>query len=383
MSNKGRVLVGMSGGVDSSIAAMLLQEQGYEVTGITLRIWDYLSSGCSEKETGCCSLESIHEAQNLSEKFGFPHYIIDIREEFYNCVINNFIDEYLSGRTPNPCILCNTHIKWQTMLKKADELNCYYVATGHYANLREKNGRYIISKADDDNKDQSYFLWGLSQDYLKRTLLPLGKYKKPEIKQLAKEKGLQKLADKKESQEICFIPDNDYRKFLEERINEMSVANATDNSENATDNPKNATDNSEKVKTGNFISTDGKILGQHKGYPFYTIGQRKGLEIAVGHPLYVVEIQPEKNTIILGTREELIKTEMRVKDFNLIKYDILPENIKVTTKIRYQDKGTLSYINERDGKIKVKFCDNVSAIAPGQSAVFYEGNDLVGGGIIV
>ncbi len=360
MSNKGRVLVGMSGGVDSSITAMLLQEQGYEVTGITLRIWDYLSSGCSEKETGCCSLESIHEAQNLSEKFGFPHYIIDIREEFYNCVINNFIDEYLSGHTPNPCILCNTYIKWQTMLKKADELNCYYVATGHYAKIEEKNGRYIISKADDENKDQSYFLWGLSQDYLKRTLLPLGKYKKPEIKQLAKEKGLQKLADKRESQEICFIPDNDYRKFL-----------------------KKEADNLKNIKKGDFISNDGKILGQHKGFPFYTIGQRKGLEIAVGHPLYVVEIQPKKNTIILGTKEELIKTEMRVKDFNLIKYDILPENLKVTTKIRYQDKGTLSYINERDGKIKVKFCDNVSAIAPGQSAVFYEGNDLVGGGVII
>lgn len=351
----------MSGGVDSSIAAMLLHEQGYEVIGMTMKTWDYASSGGSKKETGCCSLESINDARNLAVNFGFPHYIIDLRKEFEGPIINNFVDEYMAGRTPNPCILCNTHIKWDALLKRANQLGCEFIATGHYAQIKKHKDRFVITKGIDESKDQSYVLWGLSQSGLRRTLLPLGKYHKKEIKRIAVEKGFNDLAKKSESYEICFIPDNDYRGFLKRKIPGLE----------------------EKVADGNFVDTSGNILGKHKGYPFYTVGQRKGLVIAVGHPLYVLKIIPATNTIVLGEKHELNKTEMWVRDFNLVKYDKLPENLEVITKIRYKDKGTQSIINQIDDKIKVTFNEHVTAVAPGQSAVFYEGNEVIGGGFIM
>src|SRR5688572_15414819 len=207
MSKKGRVLMAMSGGIDSSVAAVMLHEQGYEVIGLTMKTWDYASAGGSKKETGCCSLDSINDARAIAVAKGFPHYIIDIREEFGNHVIDNFVDEYLAGRTPNPCVMCNTHIKWEALLKRADMLDCEYIATGHYAQVREENGRYIVSKGLDESKDQSYVLWGLSQESLKRTLFPLGKYRKADIKQMAIDSGYEELAKKSESYEICFVPD--------------------------------------------------------------------------------------------------------------------------------------------------------------------------------
>jgi tRNA-specific 2-thiouridylase len=358
--SKGRILVAMSGGIDSSVAAMMLHEQGYEVIGITMKTWDYNSSGGSTKETGCCSLDSINDARLLAVNMGFPHYILDIRDEFGEFIINNFVDEYLAGRTPNPCVLCNTHIKWEALLKRADQLECEFIATGHYAQVREENGRYVVSKGLDEHKDQSYVLWGLSQESLKRTLFPLGGFHKAEIKQMAKDRGYVDLANKSESYEICFVPDNDYRGFLKRKVDGLE----------------------ERVSGGNFVSVSGNILGQHKGYPFYTIGQRKGLEIAVGEPMFVIEIIPETNTVVLGTKEQLDKQQMLVRNFNLIKYSSLPEGFESLTKIRYKDKGTVASLTQAGEKIEVLFHESVAGIAPGQSAVFYEGNDLVGGGFI-
>jgi len=355
-----KILVAMSGGIDSSVAAMLLHEQGYEIVGMTMKTWDYASSGGSKKETGCCSLDSINDARIVAVSLGFPHYVVDLRKEFNDLIVSNFVDEYLHGRTPNPCVLCNTHIKWNALLRKADMLGCEYIATGHYAQVRSENERFVLSKGVDEWKDQSYVLWGLTQESLSRTMLPLGKFRKEEIKQMARERGFEELATKSESYEICFIPDDDYRGFLKRK---------QPNLEN-------------DLKEGNFVYTDGKIIGKHQGFPFYTIGQRKGLQVAVGHPLYVTKIIPETNTVVLGTPDELMKTEMWVDKVQLSKYKELPENLEVLTKIRYKDKGTMSRINLIDNKIKVEFYDKVSSITPGQSAVFYEGNDLVGGGFI-
>jgi tRNA-specific 2-thiouridylase len=360
MSKLGRVLVAMSGGVDSSVAAVMLHEQGYEVIGITMKTWDYASSGSSSKETGCCSLDSINDARALAVSYGFPHYILDIREEFGNFVIDNFVEEYLAGRTPNPCVLCNTHIKWEALIKRANHLDCEFIATGHYANIREENNRKIISKGNDESKDQSYVLWGVSQANLSRTMLPLGKFHKSEIKQMAIDMGQVALAAKSESYEICFVPDNDYRAFLNNKVPGLA----------------------QQVAGGNFVLQDGTVLGQHKGYPFYTVGQRKGLEIALGEPMFVLDIQPDKNEVVLGRIGELEKQEAIVRGFNLVKYENILTPIDSLTKIRYKDKGTLSSIVQEADYMKVDFYSPVSGLAPGQSAVFYEGNDLIGGGII-
>lgn len=362
MSKKGRVLVAMSGGVDSSVAAVMLHEQGYEVIGLTMKTWDYASSGGSSKETGCCSLDSINDARALAVAYGFPHYILDIREEFGDFVIDNFVDEYLSGRTPNPCVLCNTHIKWEALLKRADKLDCEFIATGHYANIRlQDNGRYVISKGKDEHKDQSYVLWGVSQENLARTRFPLGSFAKSEIRQMAKDMGQLELANKSESYEICFVPDNDYRAFLRNKVQDLD----------------------ERIGPGNFMLSDGTIAGKHLGYPFYTIGQRKGLGIAFGHPMFVTRILPESNTVMLGTADELERSEALVRNVNLVKYESITEPLEAVTKIRYKDSGTLSTLSQEGDRLKIDFHHTVSGIAPGQSAVFYEGNDLIGGGFLV
>jgi len=351
----------MSGGIDSTVTALMLHEQGYEVIGITMKTWDYASSGASKKETGCCNLDSFNDARAAAVHHGFPHFVLDIRDEFGDFVINNFVDEYLAGRTPNPCVLCNTHIKWRALLKRADAMDCAFIATGHYGQIRQHNDRYVISKGIDDLKDQSYVLWGLQQDVLARTLLPLGKYRKTEIRQMAFDFGYPELAKKAESYEICFVPDNDYRGFLKRRVDGLE----------------------EQVNGGNFVLKDGTIVGQHKGYPFYTIGQRKGLDIALGRPIYVTSIIPETNTVVLGEEEDLQRNEMRVAGINMVKYDHIPEGLEATTKIRYKDKGALSNLYHTDnGQIGVRFYEQVKGIAPGQSAVFYEGDDVIGGGII-
>jgi tRNA-specific 2-thiouridylase len=362
MSQKGKVLVAMSGGIDSTVTALMLHQQGYEVVGITMKTWDYAASGGGKKETGCCNLDSFNDARQAAVEHGFAHYILDIREEFGDFVIENFVDEYLAGRTPNPCVLCNTHIKWRALLKRADALGCDFIATGHYAKIRQhENGRFVISKAVDETKDQSYVLWGLQQDLLSRTLLPLGGYRKTEIRQMALDFGYPELAKKQESYEICFVPDNDYRGFLKRKVSGLE----------------------ERVQGGNFIDKQGKILGQHKGYPFYTIGQRKGLEIALGKPVFVTKIDPDNNTVTLGDEADLEQNNMMVTKLNLIKYHQLPMGLEAVTKIRYKDPGSLSRLSpEGPQQVSVQFFEHVKGIAPGQSAVFYEHEDVIGGGII-
>ena len=358
--NRGKVLVAMSGGIDSTIAALLLHEQGYQVIGITMKTWDYATSGGSRKETGCCSLDSINDARQLAVDCGFPHMILDIREEFGDYIIENFIDEYIAGRTPNPCILCNTHIKWEALLKRADMLSCDYIATGHYAQVRKENGRFIVSKGIDENKDQSYVLWGLSQSCLSRTIFPMGQFHKKEIKQMAIDRGYIDLARKSESYEICFIPDNDYRGFLKRKVEGLE----------------------DSVKGGKFITKDGKVVGNHDGYPFYTVGQRK-IGVSLGkEPTYVIGINPLENTVIVGSKEDLKELTMTVEKINMIKYKEIPKNKGIVTKIRYKHRGEDSILEEDGNNINVTFTKKVEGIAPGQSAVFYEGDDVIGGGII-
>lgn len=351
----------MSGGIDSSLAAVLLHEQGYEVIGMTMKTWDYQTSGGSKKETGCCSLDSINDARNIAVNLGFPHYIIDIREEFGDAVIDYFTDEYMAGRTPNPCVMCNTHIKWDALLRRADQLDCEGIATGHYANIRNEDGRYIVSRGIDIYKDQSYALWGISQESLSRTQYPLGQLHKKEIYEMAQERGFTELVTKSESYEICFVPDNDYRGFLRRRVSGVEEA----------------------VAGGEFVLEDGTVVGNHEGYPFYTVGQRKGLGIALGYPVYVTEIQKDKNRVVLGTFDELSRDGMYVKQLNMQKYATIAGERKDTiTKVRYNDSGTPAVIEQVDDTMKVFFGKGVSAIAPGQAAVFYEGDDVIGGGWI-
>ena len=351
----------MSGGIDSTVSALMLHHQGYEVVGITMKTWDYASSGgTGKKETGCCNLDSFNDARAAAVHHGFPHYVLDIREEFGDFVVSNFIDEYIAGRTPNPCVLCNTHIKWAALLKRANALGCDYIATGHYVKVREENSRYVLSKARDLTKDQSYVLWGLGQDCLSRSIYPLGDMLKTEVRQLALDMGYEELSKKAESYEICFVPDNDYRGFLKRNVNGLE----------------------EKVKGGNFVLADGTIVGQHSGYPFYTIGQRKGLEIALGRPMFVTNILPDTNTIVLGEVEELQKSQLAVRGLNMVKYAAIPDGMEAIAKIRYRDPGMLSTLTNIPGGVEVQFSHSVSSIAPGQSAVFYEGDDVIAGGVI-
>ena len=363
MSYKGRVLVAMSGGVDSSVAAVMLAEQGYEVIGITMKTWDYhRSGGNSGKETGCCTVESMNDARHIAVNHGFKHFIVDIREEFGDWVIDRFVEDYLEGRTPNPCVLCNTHIKWAALMKRANNLGCDFIATGHYAQIREENSRFVISRGLDRSKDQSYALWGVAQEHLARTIFPLGGYSKKEIRQIAQDHGLLNVANKPDSYEICFVPDDDYRRFLKDRVEGLE----------------------DKVKGGTFVDKDGNVLGTHEGYPFYTIGQRRGLNLPMGKPVYVTHINPYTNTITIGEKEDLIETTLTAKELNFIKYDAVPKGeMEITGAIRYNDDGAIGTLTQLgEDEIKVHFPTGREAITPGQAIVCYEGDDVVAGGWI-
>ncbi len=359
--NKKRVLVGMSGGVDSSTAAALLKQQGYEVVGITVTSVK-ITDDCriENSNSGCCNYQSIIDASDVAEQLGIEHHIVDLSEIFREKIISNFVDEYFKGRTPNPCSLCNPLIKWGEILKKANDYDCQYYATGHYARLIFSNEtkRFFIRMAKDKTKDQSYFLWGLSQEQLKRTIFPLGDLLKTEVRQLAKQFGL-KVYNKYESQEICFVPSNNYR--------DVVVKYST---------------NKEIFNEGPIIFR-GVVVGKHNGYVNYTIGQRRGLGISYRQPLYVKKIVPETNTIVVDVEEELQSHTLIASNINLMKYPNLDGNTEFLVKIRYKDKGTKAYCKIlENGTMKVEFLEPKKAITPGQSVVVYENEDLVAGGII-
>ena len=372
---KERVLVAMSGGVDSSLAALLLHEKGYDVVGLTMKTWDYARSGGQEKEKGCCSLDAIHDARAVACSINAPHYVTDIREYFGKQVIDYFTESYLAGHTPNPCVMCNTSVKWDVLLAKADALACDWVATGHYARLKQtKDGRYFVARPKDKAKDQTYALWGVSQQALSRTLFPVADYTKAEIKALAQARGLHALATKPESYEICFIPTGDYRGFLKKQVKDLE----------------------KRIGAGDFVLSNGKVVGRHTGYCNYTIGQRRGLGIALGKPYYVVGIDADNNRVVLGNEEELKRNRMWVNGINWVKYEQLKEPVAAQVHIRYNDKQGIpamlyphqegkdgqSGLGQGGGSLEVRFGMHATAVMPGQAAVFYQQDDLIGGGWI-
>jgi len=357
------VAVAMSGGVDSSVAAALLKQQGYQVIGLTMHIWDYDSVGGNVfNESSCCSLETMNDARSVCQMLGIPHYVIDVRDEFEKYVIRNFETEYLSGRTPNPCVLCNSRIKWEVLLKKAMELGCDYFSTGHYARVSydEKSGRFLLLRGVDRSKDQAYALWGLTQPQLQRTLFPLGNLTKTEVRTIAAQLNL-KTKHKQESQEICFVPDNDYARFLRQRHPALLAS----------------------IRQGEILDRDGNTLGHHRGYPFYTIGQRRGLGISVGKPLYVTEIDATANRIVVGESKDLKQQGLVADHVNWIAIDKLTIPLKVEAQIRYNDPGRRATIYpDNEGSVRVIFETFHRAITPGQSVVFFRDDVVIGGGII-
>jgi tRNA-specific 2-thiouridylase len=352
----------MSGGLDSSVAAALLVEQGYEVIGITIKTYRYEEVGGNVgSDTSCCSLDGINDARRVAARLGIPHYVYDFTETFGNEIIDYFTDAYLAGQTPNPCVMCNRKIKWAEMLRHAEALGADYIATGHYAKVRrdESSGRHILSRGNDTGKDQSYALWAVAQESLAKTIFPLSELTKPESREIARRLRLP-VAGKQESYEICFIPDNDYTRFLKEKVEglEESVANGE-------------------------IVRDGEVIGHHSGYPFYTIGQRRGLGVSAPEPLFVIGIFPETNRIEVGTADALMHRGLRATNINMIKYASLDEPKRVVAKIRYKDEGAPALARTLDdGTLEVLFDEPRRAITKGQSVVLYEGDDVVGGGVI-
>jgi len=355
------VLVAMSGGVDSSVAAALLLEQGYGVIGVTMKTYNFDEVGGNmENEASCCGLDAFNDARMVAVKLGIPHYVLDLTEQFGREVIDNFVGEYLHGRTPNPCIICNKNIKWGELLKKADTLGAQYIATGHYARVRydELRKRYSILRPRDSLKDQTYALWGLSQPALSRTMFPLGELTKPEVRKLAEVHGL-KTATKDESFEICFVPDNDYRRFLKDRVPGLQA----------------------ETLEGDLMF-DGHVVGKHHGISSYTIGQRSGLG-SYGEKVYVTNIDAKANTITIGRKDDLFHNCLIAKDVNLINVETLNGGLSVHAQVRYKDTPSPANVFvEPDGHIRIVFDQPKRAITPGQSVVFYDGDALVGGGVI-
>jgi len=352
-------MIGMSGGVDSSVAAAVLLKKGYEVVGVTMQIWPEAKDETKKLDGGCCSLSAVEDARRVADTLGIPYYVLNFKDIFKSNVIDYFTNEYLAGRTPNPCIACNRHVKFEALLKKAESMGMDYIATGHYARIEydESKNRYYLKKSVTEKKDQTYALYTLTQEQLAKTLMPIGDYTKDMVRKMAEELGLI-VASKPDSQEICFVEDNDYGKFLEENCGK-------------------------EIKPGNFVDTKGNVLGRHKGIVHYTIGQRKGLGIAFGKPMFVVGIDAVNNTVILGEDREVYSEGLIAGDLNWITMDNLNTEIRVKAKVRYSAKEADATVYPIEGnKVRVIFDTPQRAITPGQAVVFYDGDFVVGGGTI-
>ena len=355
-----KVVVGMSGGVDSSVAACLLKEQGYDVIGVTMQIWQEEEPEQVEENGGCCGLSAVDDARRVAWSLDIPYYVMNFRKEFKECVMDYFVDEYLHGHTPNPCIACNRYVKWEALLARSMEIGADYIATGHYARVMQlPNGRYTIQNSVTAAKDQTYALYNLTQEQLSRTLMPVGAYTKDEIRQIAESHGLE-VAKKKDSMEICFIPDNDYAGFIDRNVEDVPGP-------------------------GNFVDMDGNVIGRHKGITHYTVGQRKGLNLAMGRPVFVTEIRPETNEVVIGDNEDVFSDRLICGNVNWMAVDGLHgEEKTVMAKIRYSHKGAPCVIRElEDGRVECRFETPQRAITPGQAVVFYENDYVFGGGTIL
>ncbi|WP_366922570.1 tRNA 2-thiouridine(34) synthase MnmA [Metallumcola ferriviriculae] len=353
-----QILVAMSGGVDSSVAAALLKESDYDLVGVTMQIWP-ADQPHPEIEGSCCSLSAVDDARSVADKLGIPYYVMNFRDYFKEKVIDYFIEDYLSGRTPNPCIACNQHVKFEALLQKALAIGTDLIATGHYARIYfdDDRQRYVLAKAKDSNKDQTYVLYGFNQEQLSRTLMPLGEFTKPEIRQMAEEMGLV-VAHKPESQEICFVPDNNYRNFLKDKVGQ-------------------------RIKPGPFLDTKGNKIGEHQGIAYYTIGQRHGLGLAMGKPIYVVDIDVRRNAVIVGSHEETFSPGLTANKNNFILFDHLESPVEVKVKIRYKAPPVPALVSPgEEGRVKVEFKQPQRAVTPGQAVVYYQDDLVMGGGTI-
>ena len=349
----------MSGGVDSSVGAYLLKKQGYDVIGVTMQIWQDEDPEQVEENGGCCGLSAVDDARKVAWELGIPYYVMNFKQEFKDHVIDYFVDEYIHGRTPNPCIACNRYVKWESLLKRSLDIGAEYIATGHYARIEQlENGRYALKKSVTAAKDQTYALYNLTQEQLSHTLMPVGAYTKEEIRAIADQIHLD-VAAKPDSQEICFIPDHDYAKFISEQAGVS-------------------------LPEGNFVDLEGNVLGRHKGITHYTVGQRKGLNLSMKRPVFVVEIRPETNEVVIGDSGDVFSDTLYCDHLNWMAIDGLHgSEMPVTAKIRYSHKGAPCIIREQEpGVVECIFDEPQRAITPGQAVVFYDGDYVVGGGII-
>ncbi len=356
-----KVVVGMSGGVDSSAAAWILRQEGYDVIGVTMEIWQDEETAAIEENGGCCGLSAVEDARRVAETIGIPHYVMNFRKEFRENVIDYFVSEYISGRTPNPCIACNRHVKWESLLRRSMEIGADYIATGHYARVIQlPSGRWAVQKSVTEEKDQTYALYNLTQEQLSRTLMPDGAYTKAEIRAIAEKAGLP-VAHKPDSQEICFVPDNDYAGFI-------------------------ARDRGIVPECGNFVDKDGNILGRHRGIIHYTVGQRRGLDLPMGRRVFVTEIRPETNEVVIGEGSDVFSGRLMCRDLNWMAREApaVGESFPASVKIRYGHRGEKALVRRTgEDEAEVIFDSPVRAITPGQAAVFYDGDVIAGGGTIL